>query len=287
MHRRDLLKSVVTGAAVYVLHLTCAFAEGTSALPESFAALEHRHGGRLGVAVLDTETGNRFAHRGDQRFLMFSTFKVLLVAAVLARVDHGKERLEQRIVFDKSALLDWAPVAKLHVGPPGMSIAALCEAAITVSDNTTANLLLHLMGGPGAVTHYARSLGDRETRLDRTEPTLNRPDGELDTTTPWAMLGDMRRLLLGDALIVASRERLTEWLRHCQSGTNSLPAGLPSDWREGDKTGSGDTATNDVAIFSPPQRKPLLVIAYYENASVSARQRYAVLADTGRIVAAL
>ena len=56
MHRRDLLKSVVTGAAVYVLHLTCAFAEGTSALPESFAALEHRHGGRLGVALLDTET---------------------------------------------------------------------------------------------------------------------------------------------------------------------------------------------------------------------------------------
>ena len=91
-----------------------------------------------------------------------------------------------------------------------MSIAALCEAAITVSDNTTANLLLHLMGGPGAVTHYARSLGDHETRLDRTEPTLNRPDGELDTTTPRAMLGDMHRLLLGDTLSIASRERLTE-----------------------------------------------------------------------------
>ena len=112
MHRRDLLKASVTGAAVYVLHLTRAFAEGTSALPESFAALEHRHGGRLGVAVLDTETGHRFAHRGNQRFLMCSTFKVLLVAAVLARVDHGKARLEQRIVFDKSALLDWAPVTK-------------------------------------------------------------------------------------------------------------------------------------------------------------------------------
>ena len=161
------------------------------------------------MAVLDTGTGPRFAHRGNQRFLMGSTFKLLLVAAVLARVDHGQERLEQRIVFDKSALLDWAPVSKLNVGPPGMSIAALCEAAITGSDNTAANLLLHSIGGPDAVTHYARSLGDHETRLDRTEPTLDRPDGELDTTTPWAMLRDMHTLLLGDALTNASRQRLT------------------------------------------------------------------------------
>ena len=163
-------------------------------MPESIAALEHRHRGRLDAAVLDAEAGHRLAHRGNQRFLICSTFNVLLVAAVLARVEHGKERLKQRIVLDKSALLDWAPVTKLHVGPPAMSITALCEAAITVSDSTAANLLLHLIGGPGAVTHYARSLGDRETRLDRAEPTLNRPDGELDTTTPWAMLGDMHRL---------------------------------------------------------------------------------------------
>lgn len=287
MRRRDLLKSAVTGAAVLVLHPTFALTEGKLALSEAFAALEHQHGGRLGVAVLDTGTGRRCAHRGNQRFLMCSTFKLLLVAAVLARVDHGEERLERRVVFKKSALLDWAPVTKLHAGPPGMPIAALCKAAITMSDNTAANLLLQAIGGPAAVTHYARSLGDPVTRLDHAEPALNRPDGELDTTTPWAMLGDMHRLLLGDVLTDASRERLTDWLRHCQTGADSLHAGLPSDWREGDKTGSGDTTTNDVAILWPPRRKPLLVTSYYENADSSAHQRYAVLANIGRIVAAL
>lgn len=287
MHRRALLKSAAISAAALVLRPVFAFAEGTPALPNPFAALEHRHGGRLGVAMLDTGTGRRLAHRGNQRFLMCSTFKLLLVAAVLARVDHGEERLERHVVFDKSTLLEWAPVTQLYAGSPGMTIAALCEAAITLSDNTAGSLLLHAIGGPGAVTRYAHSLGDPETRLDRTEPALNRPDGEVDTTTPWAMLGDMYMLLLGDALTSASRQLLTDWLRHCQTGAYSLRAGLPFNWQEGDKTGSGDTTTNDIAILWPPRRKPLLVTSYYENANMTAQRRYAVLADTGRIVAGL
>jgi len=287
MQRRDVLKGLVlTGAAVALAHPARVIARNDD-VEARLARLERTHGGRLGVAIHDTGSGRRAAHRGDERFLMCSTFKLLLAAAVLQRVDRGEENLDRRVVFDKDVLLEWAPVTRKHVGPSGMTIAELCEAAITQSDNTAANLLLKQIGGPQIVTGYARSLGDPLTRLDRTEPTLNRHDGDKDTTTPAAMLGDVHTLLLGDALSDASRRRLTNWLLANRTGGDSLRAGLPSDWREGDKTGSGDTATNDVAILWPPRRKPVLVAVYYESAKVSGKDRYAVLAEVGRIVASM
>jgi beta-lactamase class A len=286
MNRREMLKGAAFGAiALTVSPRTLAMqARGVVA---RLAALEHRYGGRLGVAILDTGSGARVAWRGDERFLMCSTFKFLLAAAVLKRVEDGQEKLDRRIVFGKDALLEYAPVTRLHVGPAGMTVAQLCEAAVTLSDNTAANLLVASVGGPSGVTRYARSLGDTLTRLDHIEPFLNRPNGEDDTTTPWAMLGDMQKLLLGDALSPSSRERLTSWLMANKTGADSLRAGLPADWREGDKTGSGHTANNDIAILWPPQRKPLLVTAYYDNTNADAVARKAVLADVGRIVATL
>src|SRR5690348_8434263 len=286
MNRRELLKGAAFGAiALAVSPRTLAMqARGAAA---RLSVLEHQRGGRLGVAILDTGSGARIAWRGDERFLMCSTFKLLLAAAVLRKVDGGAEKLDRRIVFGKDALLEYAPVTRQHIGPPGMTVAQLCEAAVTLSDNTAANLLVASLGGPSGVTHYARSLGDRLTRLDHVEPELNRPDGEDDTTTPWAMLGDMQELLLGDALSQASHEQLTRWLMANKTGGDSLRAGLPPDWREGDKTGSGRTANNDVAILWPPRRKPLLVTAYYDNPNADVAARKAVLAEAGRIVATL
>jgi len=254
------------------------------------AALERRHGGRLGVAILDTGNGRRIGHRADERFLMCSTFKLMAVAAVLARVDRGAERLDRRVVFDKSSVLSYAPVTSHRVGAPGMTVAELCEAAITVSDNTAANLLLASLGGPAAVTTYARGLGDVVTRLDRIEPELNlaSPGSVLDTTTPDAMLANLQTLLLGHALSDASRAQLAEWLRATTTGMKALRAGVPASWRVGDKTGSGaHHETNDIAILWPPQRKPLLVTAYYAESTADADGRSAVLAEVGRIAASM
>lgn len=254
------------------------------------AALERRHGGRLGVAILDTVGGRRINHRGEQRFPMLSTFKMLAAALVLARVDRGEEQLDRRIMFTAEDLVTYSPATAPHVGPPGMTLAELCDAAITVSDNTAGNLLLASFGGPAALTAFARSLGDRHTRLDRIEPDLNEaaPGDPRDTTTPAAMLANMRALLLGDALSAASRAQLTDWLLANTTGDQRLRAGMPADWRVGDKTGtSGNGVVNDVAIAWPPGRGPLLVTAYYAEADATPEQRNAVLADVGRIVAAL
>ncbi|MGN2254173.1 class A beta-lactamase [Frateuria sp. GZRe12] len=291
MKRRDFIKGSLLGA---LLPAALAHARpDASAAPDAagrLAALQRRHGGRLGVAILDTGSGRRADCRGDERFLMCSTFKVLAVAAVLARVDRGDERLDRRIVFGPKVLLDYAPVARLHTGAPGMTVEALCAATLTVSDNTAANLLLDALGGPQAVTAFVRGLGDTVTRLDRTEPELNvtRPGDLRDTTTPRAMLDTLRHLLLGEALGAASRARLLGWMRGCLTGTDKLRAGLPAGWSAGDKTGSGAQGeTNDIAILFPPDRPPLLVTAYYAAPAIDARQRSAVLAEVGRIAATL
>lgn len=290
MKRRELLKSLMLGAGAFALVDRATLAAGAPDADDRLVALERNHGGRLGVSILDTATGGHISHRGGERFLMCSTFKLLAVAAVLARVDSGMETLDRHVVFGKQALLAYAPVTSHRVGESGMSVSGLCRAAITVSDNTAANLLLASLGGPAAVTRFVRDLGDPVTRLDRIEPDLNdgSPGDLRDTTTPDAMLSTMRELLLGSALSDSSRERLVGWLRACSTGVDQLRASLGADWRAGDKTGSGGHGeTNDVAIIWPPERAPLLVTAYYAGSTAPVADRRAVLADVGRIVASI
>lgn len=258
------------------------------ALPGSpFAKLEALHGGRLGVFAIDAASGRRIAHRADERFAMCSTFKVLAVSAVLQRVDAGTERLNRHVRYTERDLLEYAPVTKEHLRNGSMTVQALCEAAIEYSDNTAANLLLASLGGPAAVTKFARSMGDEVTRLDRNEPSLNTAvaGDPRDTTTPAAIARDLQLLLTGSVLSPASRQRLRSWLLACRTGTDCLRAGLPSSWRVGDKTGSGQNGTrNDLAAAWPPDAAPIFISAYYTGSRGSSAQRDAVLADVGRIV---
>lgn len=252
------------------------------------ADLEQRNGGRLGVSALDTRNGRQLGYRADERFPLCSTFKFLAAAFVLARVDHGEERLDRRVVFSERDLVTYSPVTKDHVGVGGMSIAEICDAAVTLSDNTAGNLLLASFGGPAALTAYLRTMGDGITRLDRIETELNEgtPGDPRDTTSPAAMLGTMQRLLIGDALSATSREQLIGWLVASKTGAKRLRAGLPAHWRIGDKTGTGGNGSaNDVAIAWPPAGAPILVTVYFTGSTILDEARSAVIADAGRIVA--
>ena len=253
------------------------------------SAIEARIGGRMGVAVLDTGNGARMGHRANERFPMCSTFKFLAAAAVLRQVDAGKLRLDQRVTYGTNDLLDYAPVTKAHAGDGALSVGELCAAAVEVSDNTAANLMLGLIGGPAGLTHFIRTLGDGKTRLDRNEPSLNsaNPGDPRDTTTPNAMLIGMQSILLGKVLSEPSRTQLETWLANCKTGLNKLRAGLPADWRAGDKTGSGGHATsNTIAILRPPGRAPLLVAVYCTGSPhASSQQLDAAQADVARLVA--
>jgi beta-lactamase class A len=253
-----------------------------------FANLENASGGRLGVAVFDVATGANSGHRSTELFPMCSTFKLLATAAILKRVEAGQESLERRIPFDASDLVVNSPTMIARVGEGSLTLAEICEAAMIVSDNTAGNLLLASLGGPAGLTTFARSLGDQTTRLDRIEPDLNQalPGDPRDTTSPAAMLGNLRTLVLGHVLSSTSRRQLTAWLLGNKTGDTRLRARLPKDWRVGDKTGAGEHGTtNDVGLFWPPDRDPAIVCAYLTTSPGSPEQRNATLAAVGEAVA--
>jgi beta-lactamase class A len=253
-----------------------------------FANLENASGGRLGVAVFDVATGADSGHRSTELFPMCSTFKLLAAAAILKRVEAGQESLERRIPFDASDLVVNSPTTSARVGEGSLTLAEICEAAMIVSDNTAGNLLLASLGGPAGLTTFARSLGDQTTRLDRIEPDLNQalPGDPRDTTSPAAMLGNLRSLVLGDVLSQMSRRQLTAWLLGNKTGDTRLRARLPKDWRVGDKTGAGEHGTtNDVGLFWPPDRDPVIVCAYLTASPGSPEQRNATVAAVGEAVA--
>jgi beta-lactamase class A len=287
--RRDLL----IGSASVVLASVGVSGSGratraTDALAERLHAIESRLGGRLGVAAIDTGSGRRVTYRGDERFPMCSTFKSLLAAHVLSRVDAGREHLDRIIPYGPADLLDYAPVTRAHVADGGMTVEALTAAAVEQSDNTAANLLLAASGGPAGLTQYVRSIGDPTTRLDRLEPTLNaaEPGDDRDTTTPVAMLRDMQLVLLDTVLARASRDRLVNWLVAGTTGATKLRAGLPTGWRVGDKTGTGaHGSNNDVAVAWPPGRAPMFIAAYSVGSPAPEAARDSALADVARLIA--
>ncbi|ONG46048.1 class A beta-lactamase [Pseudoroseomonas deserti] len=281
IHRRSLL------AAGLALAATPAFA--ASPLEQRLAEIEARSGGRLGVAILVAGTARHAGHRLDERFPLCSTFKVLAAAAVLARVDAGQEQLDRPIRFTRDQLVAYSPGTEAGAGGPGLPMRHLCEVAVTLSDNTAANLMLQSLGGPAGLTAWLRGLGDATTRLDRIEPELNEgtPGDPRDTTTPLAMSQTLEKLILGNALKPDSRALLTRWLVENKTGDDRLKARLPSGWRAGEKTGTGPRgSTNDAGILWPADSSaPLLVSAYLTGTSAPLAARNAALAEVGKAVA--
>lgn len=259
-----------------------------TAASDPLGALQARSGGALGVFALDIGTGRTLGLNADERFAMCSTFKLLLAACVLQRVDAGALRLDQPVAYGQADLLPHAPVTGAHAADGRLSVGALCAATVELSDNPAANLLLGLIGGPAGLTRFVRTIGDPFTRLDRTEPALNEnaPGDPRDTTTPRAMVGSLRRVLVDtDVLSAASRGRLLGWLQVSPTGRTRLRAGWPADWRAGDKTGTGTRgAVNDVAIVFPPGRAPWLVVCYLSGSAEATATLSAVHADVGRQV---
>lgn len=286
MDRRTFL---LTAATIPLsLAATAMAAEGaTSTSPQArLALLERSSGGRLGVHAVNTASGAQIGHRADERFPLCSTFKLMLAAAVLARSAEGDSLLQQRIRYAQSDLVAHSPISAKHLGD-GMTVSELCAATLQYSDNAAANLLMKLLGGPVAVTAYARSIGNGEFRLDRWETELNTaiPGDLRDTVTPAAIALSLRLLTLEDALPPSPRNQLNEWLRGNTTGARRIRAAIPDGWHVGDKTGSGDYGTtNDIAVLWPPERKPIVLAIYYTQDKPDATWRDDVLAAAARIV---
>ena len=290
MSHSSTRRSILLSAAAYPLLSACAAiggqANASASARQQLNAIENSLDGRLGLFAWDTASGQRLEYRADERFPLCSTFKLLLVSAMLKMSTQQAGLMQQVLSYRQSDLVDYSPITEQHVGA-GMSVADLCAAALQYSDNTAANLLIAQLGGLAAVTAYARSIGDPQFRLDRWETELNTatPGDPRDTSTPEAMGRSLQRLALGDALPSAQREQLCVWLRGNTTGAARIKAGIPASWTIGDKTGGGHYGTaNDIAVLWPPQRSPVILAIYTTQHRQTATARNELIAAAARVV---
>ncbi|EIK3397691.1 class A beta-lactamase, partial [Shigella flexneri] len=230
---------------------------------------EDQLGARVGYIELDLNSGKILeSFRPEERFPMMSTFKVLLCGAVLSRVDAGQEQLGRRIHYSQNDLVEYSPVTEKHL-TDGMTVRELCSAAITMSDNTAANLLLTTIGGPKELTAFLHNMGDHVTRLDRWEPELNEaiPNDERDTTMPAAMATTLRKLLTGELLTLASRQQLIDWMEADKVAGPLLRSALPAGWFIADKSGAGERGSRGIIAALGPDGKPSRIVVIYTTGS--------------------
>ena len=246
-------------------------------------------GGRLGVAAIDTGSGRELGFDSGSRYPLASTFKLPLAAHVLKLVERGELSLDEELPFGPDDPLDNSPTVEANLARGRLPVRQLCAGIIEVSDNSAANILLRRTGGPEALTRFIRACGDPVTRLDRYEMALgsNLPGDPRDTTSPAAMAGLARKLVLGDLLAEASRNHLQVWLKKSVPGPDRLKAGLPSPpWLVGHKTGTAaNGGINDVAIAWRSGRPPIVVACYLSGGTAPNPVRFAAHAAVGRLVA--
>jgi beta-lactamase class A len=285
LSRRTLLAGTA-GAATLLTGTTASAAE--DGVAARLRALEERYDARLGVFAHHLTARRSVRYRADERFPMCSVFKALAAAAVLRDLDRDGEVLARRIHYTEDDLvIPGSDQTEAHLAE-GMTIAELAEVAITYSDNTAGNLLLRELGGPTAITRFARSLGDRITRLDRWEPELNtaEPWRRTDTTSPYAIGRTYGRLVLGDALNRRDRDLLTHWLLNNTTSVNRFHAGLPRTWTIADKTGGGSYGTNnDVGVVWTEHGDPIVLSVLSTMPAQDAVRVDALIADAAAVVA--
>lgn len=269
---------------ILLLSTLCLPAFAVPTTLDKIKEIESQLNARVGYAQLDFSNGLFIeGYRSQERFPMMSTFKVLLCSAVLSRVDSGLEQLDRRIRYRQSDLIEYSPITKEHLSE-GMTVAELCNATITMSDNTAANLLLSSIGGPKELTKFLRKVNDQTTRLDRWEPMLNEslPEDERDTTTPEAMSKTLFTLLTGKALTASSQQQLINWMEADKVGDPLLRSVLPKGWFIADKTGAGEQGSRGiVAVLGPDGKPSRIVIIYLTGSSATMDERNKQIAEIG------
>ena len=239
-----------------------------------FQELEEKYDATLGIYALDTETNKEISYNADERFAYCSTYKALAAGAILEK--YSIEELDNVIYFEEEDVLSYAPVAKDKVDT-GMTIREICDAAVRQSDNTAGNLQFTLLDGPNGFKQSLSKIGDTVSEPSRIETELNDavPGDIRDTSTPKQLALNLKEYATGD--ILSDDNNAT--------GYELIRAGVPSDWIVADKSGAGSYGTrNDIAIVTPPNKKPIFVAVLSKKAEQDAEYDNKLIADATKII---
>jgi beta-lactamase class A len=266
-------------------------------------------GGVVGASAVHLESGRTVSFHGDERFPMASTFKIPIAVTLLHRVDVGEVKLDQMVEIHTSDLHPGSGTLTDLFRAPGtaLSVRNLMELMLVISDNSAADILLRLAGGPEAVTARMRDLGISGVTVNRStarliadwsgvnslppenqwSPAMWRqvfdavPSDEAkkaaeasdkdprDTSTPGAMTSLLARVWLKDKEVLKpeSADLLLDIMRRCETGQARLKGILPEGTEVAHKTGSIGRTTNDVGIVTLPDNTGHVAIAVFVKAS--------------------
>lgn len=286
------------------------------------ALAERARPGTLGISVLDLQSGEQWHVNAGQAYPMMSVFKAPVAATVLAHIDRGDMSFDQTTSVTRGELGSGPIRDQFHGDRMTFTVRQLLTAAVSKSDNTAANALLKLVGGPAVVTSFLRTHDIEGMRVDMDEAEIGRVfddlgPGSQDTANETskeenqrlhrgykAFLADPRNRSTPDAATIFLRKlwrqellspTSTHYLIHLMYGQTvpyRLRAGLPADVRLADKCGTSYTldgvtaAYNDIGILTWPDGHSVIVAAFLTASNASQKERDAIFSELGRETAA-
>ncbi len=254
-------------------------AEFTSAVED----LEEEYDARVGLALVDVGSGEQLSHRADERFGFASTMKAYAAAALLDTTSEQERDVVVRWTVEDVEAAGYSPVTEAAV-QSGLRLDELAEAAVRESDNLAMNLVLEELGGPEGLEEVLKGAGDSTSRPVDVEPDLNDVEaGEDDnTSTAEALAGTLERIATGEWLDEDDRSVLLDWMSDNATGDPLIRAGAPKGWQVADKSGGAGAIRNDVAVVSPPERAPIVLVVLTER-NDGADYDDALVADVARL----
>jgi beta-lactamase class A len=250
--------------------------------------------GRVGVAIMELETGDSVAVNGDQPFPMQSVYKFPIGMAVLRRVDLGQLKLAQKVKIAAADLLPsqmHSPIRDRYPSGTELSVDELLRFMVAESDGTACDVLLNAIGGPEIVAGYLHSLGINRMLVTNREREIGQDSSVQyrNSATPDSAIALLREFFVGKALSPASRALLLRWMTETSTGLERIKGLLPPGAVVAHKTGSSRTvngftaATNDIGIITLLNGQHLAVAIFIADSTEETQVREKVIATIARL----
>ncbi len=278
-------------AFLLALLLGCASAQ--QSLQQQIRNIAADAHGKVAVACSLPGTALNCDLNPDAHPPMQSVFKLPLTFTLLHQIEQGKFTLDQPIRFLPSDLILPKPYSPLQDKYPAANVdvplRTLLQMTVALSDNTAADLLLRIAGGPEVVDQYIASLGVIGFHLRDGERVLHRDPGAQyqNWFEPRGAVQFLRILSDHSPLTPEHNALLLDWMQPA-APTVRLQGDLPSGTRVAHKSGTSDVdhgvahATNDIGLITLPGGRQLAIAIFVTDSTADQAAREKVIARIAR-----
>jgi len=266
--------------------ITISNADHTNELRARIEQISQAARGRVGVTATVLETGESVTLNGNQQFPMQSVYKFPIAMAVLAQVDRGKLKLDQKIRVEASDVLQGSRILDEKSQGMEFSLAELLKYMVSESDGTSCDVLLRQVGEPRIVTQYLLRLGINDIVVANTEKELAQDPAVKyrNYATPDATVVLLRAFHEGKGLSKSSQALLLQLMTETTTGPKRIKGLLPEGTVVAHKTGTSSTvngvtaATNDVGLVTLPNGRHLAIAVFVSDSEANDAVREEVIA---------